>query len=91
MFFLLTKNKWNYKVSESETAWDWQPVGLGRISVDPIAPVDDTMQDTGAPVLEGSRGSEVITVTTPMEEWCLAAESRNFGGRGLFSRKLAND
>ena len=25
-------------------------------------------QDTGAPVLEGSRGSEVITVTTPMEE-----------------------
>jgi len=25
-------------------------------------------EDTGAPVLEGSRGSEVITVTTPMEE-----------------------
>ena len=25
-------------------------------------------QDTGAPVLEGSRGSEVVTVTTPLEE-----------------------
>ena len=27
-----------------------------------------SLQDTGAPILEGSRGSEVVTVKTPIEE-----------------------
>lgn len=88
---LLTKKQ----VRQGFRFWNGYCMGLTAGWVGPDLDRSDRTcrrhQDTGAPVLEGSRGSEVITVTTPMEEWCLAAESRNFGGWGLFPRKLTND